>query len=70
MRYILLATALTACTTTEPARPVREGGEVKCAQLANGPATEVCVYPLGVLCFGGDKGLSCVQPLPMAGGVQ
>lgn len=63
---VLLLVLLTGCATTVEA-PKREGNEVKCAQIANGPVTEVYVYPAGILCFGGDKGLSCIQPLPMSG---
>jgi hypothetical protein len=64
---VLLASIATACMTVSKPEPKREGNEVKCAPFINGPVTEVCIYPMGVLCFGGDKGISCLQPLPMAG---
>lgn len=70
---VLLLLALTSCVTPKVEAPrveiaKRDGQKVQCAPIANGPATEVCVYPLGVLCFGGDKGISCLQPLPISGG--
>ncbi len=65
---LLILLALAGCATPKVETAKREGNEVKCASFANGPATEVCVYPLGVLCFGSDKGISCLQPLSQAGG--
>lgn len=64
---VFIASIATACMTVAKVEPKREGNEVKCAPIANGPVTEVCIYPAGILCFGGDKGISCVQPLQMSG---
>lgn len=68
MKKLLALSILTACTTTAPERVARVGEKVECVNIKNGPVTEMCLYPPGVICYGSDNGVSCIQILQLGRG--